>query len=125
MKNAEWTPYAAALQAKAAELTAKLNNRDGLLMETEPDVFDQIQSATDRALVIQVLDRSSALLREVRGAMERMSEGTYGQCLRCGETISRKRLSAAPWASLCLKCQELADQEETGERARLEAFVTA
>jgi hypothetical protein len=76
MKNAEWTPYAAALRAKAAELTAKLNNRDGLLMETEPDVFDQIQNATDRALVIQVLDRSSTLLREVRGAMERMNGGT-------------------------------------------------
>lgn len=125
MKNAEWTPYAAALRAKAAELTAKLNNRDGLQMEIEPDVFDQIQSALDRALVIQVLDQSSALLREVRAAMERMNEGTYGRCLGCDETISRKRLSAAPWASLCLACQELADQEETGKRTRQEAFVTA
>ena len=51
MKNAEWAPYAAALRAKAAELTAKLNNRDGLLTETEPDVFDQIQNATDRAQI--------------------------------------------------------------------------
>ena len=120
MENTERTSYAAELRAKAAELTAELRNRDGLTLETEPDIFDQVQSAADRALVIQALDRNSGLLREIRAALERMREGTYGWCVSCDEAISRKRLSAAPWASRCLKCQELADRQETEKRSRLD-----
>jgi DnaK suppressor protein len=123
MENTEWTSYAAELRAKAAELTAELRNRDGLTLETEPDIFDQVQSAADRALVIQALDRNSGLLREIRAALERMQEGTYGWCVSCDEAISRKRLCAAPWASRCLKCQELADRQETENRSRLDTYV--
>jgi DnaK suppressor protein len=117
MENAQWKSYAAHLRAKAAELTAELQHRDGLMLEPEPDVFDQVQSAADRNLVIHALDRNSALLREIRAALDRIKDGTYGCCVNCDETIGPKRLSAAPWAARCLKCQELADREQTEKPA--------
>ena len=39
MDQSQATGYATALRAKAAELRAELNNRDGLVVEIEPDVF--------------------------------------------------------------------------------------
>jgi len=104
--------HAAALRRKEAELTASLTNREGLAAEPQADLYDEIQSAADRALVIQTLDRASTLLREVRAALDRLAHGSYGCCVQCGEEINPKRLTALPWAALCLNCQEVADGAE-------------
>lgn len=102
------------LQEKEAELIAGLQNREGLEAESEAEFGDQIQRAADRAVVIQALDRTSSLLREVRAALVRLEDGTYGQCLQCQEEIDPKRLSAVPWAALCFSCQERADRGSLG-----------
>src|SRR5579862_8292852 len=112
MDPAEQDFYKSALRAKEAELLKGLHQREGLAVEAEPDIFDEIQRALDRALVIQTLDRNSLLLRQVRAALERLADGTYGQCLRCQEPINPRRLAALPWAQFCLQCQEEADREE-------------
>jgi len=52
------------------------------------------------------------MLRRVRAALDRLAGDTYGDCLRCDEQISPKRLAAAPWSVYCLKCQEAADRRE-------------
>ena len=110
------------LRAKEAELLAVLRNRDGLATEAEPDFFDQIQSAAARALVVQSLDRQSMTLRDVRAALARIADGTYGRCAECDEAISPKRLAAVPWTSLCLACQEQADRDR---QERIEEFAFA
>lgn len=111
---------AAILQEKEAELVAGLQNREGLETQAEAEVGDQIQRAADRAVVILGLDRTSALLREVRAALRRLQDGTYGQCLQCQEEIGPKRLSAVPWAALCLSCQERVDCGSAGSPLNLE-----
>jgi DnaK suppressor protein len=108
------------LRAKESELLAELKNREGLETEAEPEFGDQIQRAADRAIVIDTLDRNSALLREVRAALDRIAERTYGRCLRCDESISVKRLAALPWASLCIRCQEFVDRERAHNPMDLE-----
>ena len=104
--------YTALLHAKETELLAGLHNRDGLAAESEPDLFDEIQRAMDRALIVQTLDHSSTLLRDVRAALARIGDGVYGTCLRCEGEINPKRLAALPWARFCLACQQQADREE-------------
>ncbi|MFY9726321.1 MAG: TraR/DksA C4-type zinc finger protein [Bryobacteraceae bacterium] len=89
---------------------AGLKKREGLA-KPEPESCDEIQRATDRALVVQALDGNSSLLREVRAALARIHDGSYGQCLQCEDHISSKRVTAIPWASQCIKCQEEADRE--------------
>jgi DnaK suppressor protein len=49
--------------------------------------------------------------RETRAALRRVDEGTYGICQECEEPINPRRLAAVPWASLCLRCQEVRDCE--------------
>ncbi len=37
-------------------------------------------------------------------AADRIADGTYGRCLRCGEPIPGERLEALPAAETCLTC---------------------
>lgn len=120
MNSAQEERYRDILQAKQAELVTKLSNRDGLETESEAEFFDQLQRAADRALVIDALDRNSSTLRDVRAALARIADGTYGQCLACDEPISAKRLAAVPWAPLCLRCQERVDAEQAQNPAEFQ-----
>jgi DnaK suppressor protein len=57
------------------------------------------------------------LLREVRAALNRVEEGTYGICQQFEDDISSKRLNAVPWVPYCILCQEATDRhEETGHQ---------
>lgn len=51
-------------------------------------------------------------LRLIEEALERIKLGTYGRCSECGKPIEEERLSAVPWALLCVNCQR---RSETGE----------
>ena len=46
-------------------------------------------------------------LDDVDKALERLAEGTYGICKRCGNPISEARLEAMPTARRCLDCAKL------------------
>jgi DnaK suppressor protein len=72
-----------------------------------------VQHAAERELAIRNLDRESNLLRNVRAALRRIDEGTFGVCLHCEEDISPKRLAAVPWTAFCIQCQEIADRNQT------------
>ncbi len=111
MTPTELIEYRRALEADYAELAANVRRLDAIAIETVPDALDEVRLAGERELAIRNLERESALLHEVEGALERIAQGSYGVCLSCGEQIARKRLMAVPWAAYCLYCQELADRE--------------
>jgi len=48
----------------------------------------------------------------VKSALERMQEGTYGECVECGNEIGAKRLEAVPWTAYCIACQEKIERGE-------------
>jgi len=48
----------------------------------------------------------------VRAALGRISDGSYGACLHCDESIGSKRLAAVPWTAYCIECQAAADRGE-------------
>ncbi len=112
MTKTELNKYKAQLEAKQAELSGGLRNREGIAIEKTADALDEVQLAGERELAIRNLDREASLLRQVRLALARFADGSYGVCLHCDEDISPKRLNAVPWASYCLPCQEAADRHE-------------
>jgi DnaK suppressor protein len=112
MNQTELKKYKAILEAKSAELNAGLRNRDDIAIEKTPDALDEVQLASERELAIRNLDRESNLLRNVKGALARIADGSYGVCLHCEEDIKPKRLDAVPWTKYCIKCQEAADRHE-------------
>ena len=112
MTKTELNKYKALLEAKQAELAGGLRNREGIAIEKTADALDEVQLAGERELAIRNLDRESNLLRNVRAALARIAEGSYGTCLHCEEDISPKRLNAVPWTAYCITCQEAADRHE-------------
>src|SRR5271157_400914 len=112
MNKTELEKHKATLEAKRAELSVGLRNREDIAIEKTPDAIDEVQLAGERELAIRNLDRESNLLRNVRGALARMADGSYGICLHCEEEIKPKRLNAVPWTKFCIRCQEAADRHE-------------
>ena len=41
---------------------------------------------------------------DIKLALQRIHEGTYGKCSRCGQTIPKERLEALPYATTCTGC---------------------
>jgi len=115
MTRTELNQFLTILTAKQADLARANGRRDGIAIERTPDALDEVQLAAERELTTRSLERESRLLRNVRAALGRIAEGTYGTCFECEEEISHKRLRAVPWATLCIACQEEAD-EKLGQR---------
>ena len=112
MTKAELNKYKQILEAKKAELAHVLRNREAIAIEKSPDALDEVQHAAERELAIRNLDRESGLLRQVKLALTRIDDGSYGTCLHCDEEINPKRLAAVPWAPYCISCQESADRRQ-------------
>jgi DnaK suppressor protein len=99
------------LLRKESELVQVLRTRDDIAIEKSADQMDEIQYASERELAIRNLDRESNLLRQVRTALQRIHDGSYGTCIECEWEINPKRLAAVPWASRCIQCQEATDRD--------------
>ncbi len=123
MTKAELSKFKQVLEAKQAELADILKRRDEIAIEKSPDAIDEVTRAAERELAIRNLDRESNLLRNVRAALRRINDGTFGVCAHCEEEISPKRLAAVPWAPFCITCQEAADRNEKDATATLEGLL--
>src|SRR3954467_8027193 len=110
MTKTEINKFKKILENKREELEHIVRNRDAITIEKSADALDEVQHAAERELAIRNLDRESNLLRNVRSALRRIDEGSFGICLHCEEEISPKRLAAVPWAPYCIQCQEQADR---------------
>jgi len=98
------------LQTMLADLERPLRRRDQIAIENTPDALDEVQNAAERDLAIRQLEHDSSRFRCLKAALQRIEEGTFGQCAHCESDISIKRLKAVPWAPYCLDCQDIEDQ---------------
>ena len=128
MTKSEVNKFKQILETKQGELARVLRNREAIAIEKSADALDEVQHAAERELAIRNLDRESGLLRQVKSALIRIDDGSYGTCMHCEEEINPRRLAAVPWTQYCIRCQEIADRrqhEEEGEEAFDEILVSA
>jgi DnaK suppressor protein len=121
MTGRQLNAFKTTLEAQQAGIRPSIRQRDGIAIERTADVLDQMVFAAERELVTRNLERESKLFRNVRAALDRIEEGTYGTCVDCEEEIGIKRLNALPWTPLCIRCQELADNSRDEEGIFLKA----
>lgn len=67
---------------------------------------DQGTDDFDRTISLEVTTREFNLLKQIERALEKIGEGTYGQCDITGEDIPIARLDAIPYATMTVKAQE-------------------
>jgi DnaK suppressor protein len=73
------------------------------------DEGDRANTSLSREMDLGQRSRDRALLSAIEAALQRISGGTFGACLNCGQEINTKRLEAIPWVRCCIACQELID----------------
>jgi len=114
----------AALHARQRELradvAAKLKTQDdprlvGLRNRME-DTDDWAAADAMAAHDIALVSRDLAELANVEQALGRMADGSYGECVDCGNPIPYARLAAYPAARRCVACQEAAEKRERARK---------
>jgi len=125
MTRNELNRFKAILTARVAELERLIRNRDGIVVERSADQLEEIQWASERAIAVHNLDREFTQLRNARAALRRIQEGSFGTCQQCDDEIHPKRLTAVPWASFCIVCQEAIDRNPDELRTASRDFLAA
>lgn len=74
--------------------------------EEPVDVADLSTQSHEEWIFLNRNSLDISLLRQIKEALRRIQEHTYGTCQDCGTAISQKRLDALPWATYCVHCQD-------------------
>jgi DnaK suppressor protein len=89
------------------------NERDRLIKRLETDCRAVGQKSEDEAATesleswkrLAVEKRIREQMAEVKHALHKLEEGTYGLCDICGQPIEPERLEVLPQANLCFSCK--------------------
>ena len=115
MTESHLTSAKAHLERLLLRLPAQRLSETGLTAERASDPMDDLQNKQALDLRVAELSSLQKRRRELATAINRIALGDYGTCADCEEPIGAKWLTAVPWVTLCLACQEA--QEEFGKAA--------
>lgn len=68
------------------------------------DEADVASDAIDRTLLTALGAQDARRLQAIDNALDRIHQGKYGRCLKCGKEIPTERLEVLPWAPMCIQC---------------------
>ena len=125
MTQSALRPTAAGSSSGTALTSAQLTELRELLEEQRRfrlEQLDQLQTTEapgefsngDREITDSLVAGARAALRDVVDALQRMDDGRYGSCRRCGTTLEPARLEVLPQVSLCVTCQRVDEDDRTG-----------
>lgn len=78
-----------------------------IVAEMDPkDVADVASDDIDRKMIEALGSQDIKRLKAIDAALTRISQGRYGLCMACGKKIPQARLTAIPYAVLCIDCQK-------------------
>lgn len=90
-------------------LAGDLSLLKSLPEQTGGDVVDAALDAAQDEISSKMAEVESRELVQIDGAIERMRQGTYGECDICRGKIPLARLNALPYALTCIECQRVAE----------------
>ncbi len=88
--------------------TVSRTEQDGRTIDEDStqDIADKAASSYTKEFLFAQSNNDRQLLQMVDGALLRIRDGSFGECIACGEEINAKRLDAVPWTRHCIECQE-------------------
>lgn len=78
----------------------------------EGDEVDIVSVEKENQMDFRLKARNAIYIKKVRKSLQKIEEGTFGECECCGCQISQNRLLARPTADLCIQCKEAEEREE-------------
>jgi RNA polymerase-binding protein DksA len=93
-----------ALRPAGGEASGSLSNTPFHLADLGTDAFEQEVSAN-------LYENEGQLLEQIRAALARIDQGTFGRCQECGQEIGARRLQALPYTAYCIACARKLEEE--------------
>lgn len=78
----------------------------------EGDEVDIVSVEKENQMDFRLKARNAIYLKKVRKSLQKIEDGTFGECEECGAEIAYNRLLARPTADLCIHCKEAEEKEE-------------
>jgi DnaK suppressor protein len=122
MKNTEMVVYKEQLLALRARLRGDVtqmshaalhksrSEANGDLSSMPIHMADIGSDNYEQEFTLSLIESDGGTLTQIETSLERIEEGTYGQCEECGAKIPKSRLNAIPYATLCVRCAELQER---------------
>lgn len=104
------------LQGKERRIDKRNSAESGTAEISELSDYDDhpadVATETENRATDLALDESiNVLLDRIEEALRKIEKGTYGACDRCGSQIHPERLKAVPYATLCIECQDIVEEQ--------------
>ncbi len=87
----------AALNKTRSEASGDLSSMPIHMADVGSDNFEQ-------EFTLSLMENDEETLNQIEGALERIEEAVYGQCVECEAKIPKTRLNAIPYTPHCVKC---------------------
>lgn len=95
------------LEARRAMMHARLQSvKKDATQEHSGDSAEQAQERENDEVVDAIGNETRQSLHDIQVALDKIAEGTYGECDKCGREIGEARLGAIPEAALCVDCAD-------------------
>src|SRR5690606_24129396 len=78
----------------------------------EGDEVDIVSVEKENQMDFRLKARNAIYLKKVKRALQKIEDGSFGECEDCGAEISYNRLLARPTADLCIHCKEVEEKQE-------------
>ena len=93
----------ATLKKSRTEANGDLSSMPIHMADIGSDNFEQ-------EFTLSLMQSEGGTLEQIEAALERIEDGTYGECEECGARIPKQRLNAIPYAIMCVKCASRVEQ---------------
>ena len=95
----------AGLRKTLGELEERLTKvRSDMSKGHSADFAEQVTERENDEVLEGIAAETQASISDIRAALSRIHDGTYGVCIRCGGAINAERLTAMPETALCMTC---------------------
>ena len=93
----------AALKKSRSEANGDLSSMPIHMADIGTDNFEQENT-------LNLMENEGVTLEKIEAALERVEDGSYGECEECGAKIPKQRLLAVPYATMCVRCASRTEQ---------------
>ena len=95
----------AQLQSRLAELKGRLDSIEQELDSHQSQDWEELATEREGDEVLESMGVSGQHeIRMIEAALDRIDEGEYGFCAKCGAEIGEERLDVLPWTPFCRGC---------------------
>ena len=103
-----------ALQTRLADLNIRLGRIEDELESARMGNLDDLATEREGDEVLETMGMAGQReMRMIEAALQRVQDGNYGQCARCGADIGQERLDLLPATPFCAQCAAVIEREHS------------